>query len=351
MLKKSLKELFRIIFRIRKFNFYYNRDSRFEKIHSLPVLTKEEINEIKKTWPNFIFSNKNHIWSKIYKKNKEFSPYFLNDYQYEQLLECTNKSTHVIALQNKAMLDIWFPMLPWPEVYFRGINKMIFDRDMNVIDISKCVNNLIGKDFFIKPALETGCGRGVRKIKLTAANELKEILSSYLLNGDFIVQSVLQQHELLEKLNPTSFNTLRITTILINGKFGYSAAIKIGKENSFVDNWNSSILIGIDNDGKLLSRGYDNNLNIVDKVTGGQFAGISIPSFTEIISLVEKYHKYYFPVAGIIGWDIGIDTLGNPILVEINLDYPGILGEQLVSGDFFKSFVGEINNYMKINKK
>jgi hypothetical protein len=115
--------------------------------------------------------------------------------------------------------------------------------------------------------------------------------------------------------------------------------IKIGKKGSNVDNWHSSYLCGVTPNGQLLDKAYDNHLNSVTQTDNGIiFGGIELPGFHDMLSLVEKFHKKYFPNCGVIGWDILIDTNNHPRIIEANLTTPGLIGEQLASGDFFKEF-------------
>ena len=63
----------------------------------------------------------------------------------------------------------------------------------------------------------------------------------------------------------------------------------------------------------------------------------------EMMEFVKSNHQKLFPNAGIIGWDIVADNTGKITVIEINLDFPGILGEQLATYTFFEEFAQEIN--------
>ena len=66
-----------------------------------------------------------------------------------------------------------------------------------------------------------------------------------------------------------------------------------------------------------------------------------------MVNLVEKLHKKYFAICGVIGWDILIDKNNHPRIIEANLTTPGLIGEQLASGDFFKEFRDIICKHFK----
>ena len=65
-------------------------------------------------------------------------------------------------------------------------------------------------------------------------DSIKEVISSY--NGDYVIQEVLKQSNITSKFNPTSLNTFRISTLLLNGEFSVlTAMLRFGKEGSIVD--------------------------------------------------------------------------------------------------------------------
>lgn len=326
---------------------YYRRDRHFIVDLSLPKLNKSELNKIRATWPAFKFKSKDLVWLRIYKKEKSFSPYFLCDYQYSRLLKRINPIEQLGALQNKAMCDVYFPQISWPEVYIRSINGVLYGGDMKII----LNNEQLGKILLsfdkaiIKPTIMSGCGTGVMSIGKMTTDTFADIIRPY--NGNFVIQKVVDQHDIIKKLNHTSLNTCRITSIFIKGKFKATAILKVGKENSILDNWHSSILVGIKENGVLNDYGYDINLIRHERSDSGiNFSGINVPYFNDMMAFVERNHKKLFPNAGIIGWDIVADNDGKITVIEINLDFPGILGEQLATCPFFEGFSKDINMLM-----
>ena len=65
-----------------------------------------------------------------------------------------------------------------------------------------------------------------------------------------------------------------------------------------------------------------------------------------MVNLVENLHQYYFPNIGVLGWDVCVDKNNKIIVIEVNVDYPGIAGEQFASGTFFKSRRNDIIDYL-----
>jgi hypothetical protein len=330
---------------------YYRLDKPFRK-SGLPSLTSEEKSLIKQTWHGLDFSFLDYTWPRIYKKENGFSPYYLGAFQGNIVRCALNPMRHFfLSIENKAMCDVWFPDIPFPDVLIRCMDGVFYNKDMHIIS-EKDVKELLSdsKEFVIKPSLNTGCGVGVKKVKIDNLNgDLWTLINDS--KPNFIVQKVLQQEEAIADLNSTSLNCCRITSLYINGKYDYSSIMKIGKKGVVCDNWNSSYFIGMDKDGFLFDIGYDIQLNKVKKTDGGRaFSGIKVSGFDKMASLVERCHKNYFPFCGIIGWDVICNQQGNPIVVEANVSAPGLVGEQLVSGPFFEPFVEDICERITGNK-
>lgn len=327
---------------------YFLADKKLRaKASKFQHLSDEEKKLLQDTWPGLEFYQIDLMWNRIHKHFRSFSPYYLGAAQSDIVRGLLNPYDQLVSLENKAMCDVWFPEIPFPEVLVRSFDGVLYDKHMNAISekdavqIISCENEVI-----FKPSVGTMCGIGVRKVnveKLKEAGSLQYNRSNY-----FIVQKVLRQEELIARLNPSSINCCRITSLYINGKFDFSAMIKVGMQGSFVDNWRCSYLIGMSKDGKLDNIGFDKQLNIVRTTDNGiNFGGMSVPGFGKMVELVEKLHKKYFPFCGIIGWDIIINSDNNPIVIEANLATPGLVGEQLVSGPFLEPFVGDICDKLK----
>ena len=239
------------------------------------------------------------------------------------------------------MFNIYFPDIPFPNAYICRISNVYYDSKMNVLSEEQAVNILLQHDsYVIKPAFGTRQGTGVQKIYLNSEEKTKTILKSFEnQDSDFIAQEVLEQHKDVAALNPTCLNCCRVTSVYIDGKFSQSTVLKIGKKDSHVDNWYNSYLCGVDKNGIALGIGYDHDLQTVTQTDNGiGIKGFKLPCYDKMISLIEKLHKTYFPNCGIIGWDVFVDKKNNVRVIEMNLTVPGLLGEQLASGDFFKEF-------------
>jgi len=161
------------------------------------------------------------------------------------------------------------------------------------------------------------------------------------IDGDFIVQSRINQHEEINKLFPSTINTIRlITTNTENCVDVICAHIKIGTKQQKIDTWDSgSIIVKVNiNEGKLEGNGYfkyvkynDGVNGIVDKhpETNTLFNDYEIPNFNEIMELISYAHGKFNKIYS-IGWDIVITDKG-PIILEGNHNW-GSSTVQLLQG-------------------
>lgn len=322
-------------------------ENKYLTYDSFPEITEEELNQYKVTWPMFNIEKRDLTWARVCKKFWGFSPYIIGNWHTYLLREKYNPVAQLSSLENKALCDVYFPEIPYPIAFVRRINGMLFDNYMNPITITDAISILRAqKSYVIKPAFGTLKGEGVQVVKMNeVSNDLDDTIrqSFEKQKDDFIAQELIVQNENIAKLNPTSLNCCRITSLYINGKYQCSASQKFGKKGSFVDNWHSSYFCGVSDDGFMLDRAFDNHLQCVHKTDHGfVFGGYKLPLFAEMKSIVEKFHKKYFPNCGIIGWDVVVDINNKIRIIEANLTTPGIVIEQLSAGDFMHSIYGEI---------
>lgn len=320
--------------------------------HDYPEITDEELKQIQEAWPYMNLTKKDLTWSRIYKKKRGFSPYFIGSWQTHLLRQALNPYAQLSSFENKALCDVYFPLLPFPRAYVRRLQGVYYDVNMSILSELEAVDVLLEKQsYVIKPAFGTMRGQGVNRIQLKNEREIDvcTVRNSFEeQESDFIAQEVLLQHPDVAALNPSSLNCCRVTTIYIDGHFGYSTIIKFGRRNSNVDNWHSSYLGGVSATGLLLGDAFDYSLNRTEKTDFGQvLKGMQLPCFKEMIGFVEQAHKKYFPNCGVIGWDVFVDNNNQVRIIEANLTCPAFVGEQLASGTFFEPFREEINNRMK----
>lgn len=177
---------------------------------------------------------------------------------------------------------------------------------------------------FAKPHAEFG-GTGVEKLVCRADTDYEALHARLLAGGQYLVEEAITQHPALDRLCPTSVNTLRVVTLLVNGeaKFVYSL-LRMGSGQSHVDNISSGGVYTLVDDGGVLNfpAFCDKTGLYYDRhpFTDTAFAGYRLPYFQEAVELCRKA-ALVEPRLGYIGWDVAITPHG-PVLVEGN-NLPG----------------------------
>ena len=339
-------EILESIKRLRYHIGYYRLTKRFQGL-DLPKLTREEKRLIKETWPGLHVYSMDYVHAMIYKKIHGFSPFYLSPCWYNEIRDIMNPRDQLISLENKALCDVYFPQMLFPEVYVRSLNGFLYNKAMDFISKEEAIDLLISKDeFVIKPSIGTNQGYGVKKVAVK--KDRADIASIFDAEGkDFVVQEVLKQAPEIEKLNPTSLNCFRVTTMYMENKFGFSCCLKVGKKGAVRDNWNTGYWVKVNEDGRCSKYGYDYNMEAVEKTDNGiTFENLLMPKYKDMISHLEDMHKRVFPNCGVIGWDVTLDRNYNVCIIEYNISDPGTNIEQFVCGDFFKPFRGEMLKYL-----
>jgi len=314
----------------------------------LPEISDAEFQEMRATWPFLRFDRNDLYWARLYKKVYGFDPHFLGSVnQFYELRALVNPYRQICSLENKALADCYLPEIPFPEVYVRGLNGRLFDRDNRPLDLGCALDMLKEKkSFVIKPGLDSMCGRGVHRIDLSGYPQADVDWLADLFKGasrEFIVQEVVLQQSAIARLNPTSLNCSRITSVYVGGEYTCAALQKIGKAGSPIDNWNSAYFVGIQPDGFLKETGWDDRLHASKATDNGiPFKQVEVPGLQTMLAAAETFHKRYFPQCGIVGWDMVIDAAGQLKVIEANLTVPGLPSEQLCSGPFLRDVREEL---------
>lgn len=194
---------------------------------------------------------------------------------------------------------------------------------------------------FLKPFSLFG-GKGACIIRKSHLEEdIKENMD-LLLTNDYIHEDVLNQHEDINKINPSCINTLRIETYIDkNNKINImNVFMRFGVGNNIVDNGHSGgIYIGVDRtNGKL------KEVAMEEAHFGGRdfykhpnsdypFKDFEVPFFKESCELVLKATQ--FLPDRYIGWDVAI-TQDGPIIIEAN-EFPDLFMSDTAYGGYLKN--------------
>jgi hypothetical protein len=189
-------------------------------------------------------------------------------------------------------------------------------------------------ELIIKPA----DGHGGQRIFFRNSNELN--LDDLPTEGNLLFQKVVQQHSELDSIHPHSINTFRVATFIdqkgiVSVKYGI---LRFAIGGTRVDNTSSGGgWVFIDQKGKVRLPAYENKwIDLGDRHpdTGVKFADLELAYFHKLISLCKNAHRR-FPYTQLIGWDVFVDTCGEPKLLEWNANNPSFWKIEAWYGPFF----------------
>lgn len=180
-------------------------------------------------------------------------------------------------------------------------------------------------EFMVKPTDGT-CGHGIEKIITKDYANAEEIYTK--LNNtttNYILEEVIIQDKRLDKLCPTSINTVRVITILddLNNPHVICAYLRLGN-GAIVDNFNSGGMVTPVDEltGIIKDKALDKEKNLYEyhPLTNTKIKGYQLPDWDQVLKLVKEA-SHEVPEVRYVGWDVCFSSNG-PIFVEGN-EYPG----------------------------
>ena len=169
------------------------------------------------------------------------------------------------------------------------------------------------------------CGRGVNKLYVKDYESPAVMLDYIRRNQLVVLEQVLPQHPDMARLHPSSVNTMRILTDLVDGEVHVAyISVKMGRGDGYCDNsGQGGVLCRVDPEtGKVISPATDDYFNVYDRHpdTGVEFVGYQLPMVPEAIALAKEA-AHEIPQVAHVGWDMAITPTG-PAIIEGN-DFPG----------------------------
>jgi len=155
----------------------------------------------------------------------------------------------------------------------------------------------------------------------------------------YILEEVVEQHPLLNRVNQSSLNTCRLLTLKLpdNTVEAPFAIARFGRKNSYVDSWSQGgIAYGVEMDTGKLTRGSFNpqwgttRTDPSHPDTEVNLQGLSLPYWEETIAQVKKAASIT-PGIKSIGWDVAI-TPDGPLIIEGNSTWSPIAIQSLNGG-------------------
>jgi len=204
------------------------------------------------------------------------------------------------------------------------INGLFYNPDLELIE-RNLVNTFIsghGDEIVIKE--EGGWGGEQVRVIDSSGFDVSELDKS----KNYVIQPYVKQYKILNDLYPHSVNTLRVNTFIRkSGAIDVMAVwLRFGGDGRRVDNLTSGGgYLFFHLNGKPERMSYDIYTGIEKgdrhKDTGYLFSDIKIPMFNKVLDACKNAHKKYTYVR-LIGWDVCIDSSGEPKLLEWNSNNP-----------------------------
>jgi hypothetical protein len=350
--------------RIKKFIDYLDKDKSSKFIKSYYFKNRNNNKGIAKNiW------RKNKYWDCFYQslphseKSEYYVPYDYYDIEIEPIYNDPTKSVYANEKNyyDKLFRDSGVRM---PDTFFRCINYVYLDKYYKPInDVISCINN-IRQDIIIKQSYGAGGGSRVRKFYYN--HETRQLenngfvlnIDEYCktMNGNLIIQSVIQQHNDTAKFHPWSVNTMRLISyrsFQTNDIHMLGQTLRMGVKKSYVDNASSGgIAAGINDDGTLMKyavRQYG-DYYIKHPDTNVVFEGSVIPSFAKVRETVKRLADI-IPHQRLIGWDFAVDIEGTPVLIELNTGVGMWMHQFILGKPLFGNYWKEVYDYIHSRKQ
>jgi glutathione synthase/RimK-type ligase-like ATP-grasp enzyme len=175
-----------------------------------------------------------------------------------------------------------------------------------------------GATLFVKP-IDSRAGYGCFSI---AAAEVDAALIESMRN--VVIQPLLRNHSIIEALNAGALNTVRVCSLVDDGRCTIIAAcLRVAQGKAVIDNWSQGALaVGIDltsgvlNQTGITKAEFGRRVCAMHPDTGVQFGSVTLPWWQETLELAERAALGLQPHVT-LGIDIAITPLG-PVFVEAN---------------------------------
>jgi hypothetical protein len=200
--------------------------------------------------------------------------------------------------------------------------QIAVDKNTQPKDLSAFVER---HNMFILKPLSMYCGIGVRILD-TATSTPEQIYGLVIQQAPCVLEELIRQSDEMGKFNPTSVNTVRITTLVTKSNpskddiFLFAPFVRFGRKGSVVDNVGSGGVFALvdPETGVIISDCVDKQghryIRHPDSLV--QIQGTQLPSWKEAGDLAREL-SMYVPTCRFVGWDFAF-TKDGWILVEGN---------------------------------
>lgn len=328
------------------------------KEHESPCrLTAEERAAVDSLWHTIGYKG-NDEWHRLYKTVNSFdSRYLPNDVYGLEVLPRLNSTKLLAAWDDKAYYPRFIPEVKQPVAIAFVIEGDFYDEKYHLTDASSLAYSIIDQyeKIILKPSFGLE-GRGVELIEIKNVDYslMKDKLHSF--GRNYVIQEVIIQHDSLAVYNASSVNPIRVMTLRMNGRIHYlHSTLRFGMpgvhtDMTFINGKEIAHVSAVNCNGEVSKKWFNmdgredliSNLGINNQRT--------IPNFDRIIEAAKMVHErlHHFDL---IGCDFTLNTMAEPILIEYNVYWPGIILPQYCNGPLFGELTEELVYHLKNKPK
>ena len=271
--------------------------------------------------------------------------YLSMDVYYFFVIPALNRYDFINAYLDKNIYSNLFPMVRQPLTVVKNMHGHFYcdGKEISLDKAVDCVMNYKGK-MMIKPTVETCNGDGVDQLVDVSPDAVRALFKRY--NINFIVQEKARQHPDLQRVNPTSLNSMRLYTYrALDGhcEFLYPySMLRFGGKGAVKDNTSKGGgTCLIDREGRVDDRVVRFQLMEISSLkreTGVET--LVVPCYHKVVDKLLEMHSG-LPYFDFVGWDVTVDPDGEPLFIEFNL-VPAIEGPQIMAGPMFGEHLDEV---------
>ncbi len=311
--------------------------------------TAEQAEEARSYWKGLTGKRWPLWWHRLYASyTGKWDPRYIPEMLFAVNLEPNSSrrcDRDALADKNNLVLFTKGGGLRLPEIY-ASCSCGLINRRGELLDISDTVEELgnIGP-CVIKRTRDSDSGRDVAVvdfkdgIDVESGKTLESIIES--MDGEWVCQERVHQHESIDAIYPRSVNTLRVVTYRTEQGVGSCpVTLRLGKGGAKIDNAHAGgMFVYVDDDGYLGDEAFTEYQKRFKRHpdTGTLFKGHRISGVPEAVKAAKRCHLAV-GAFGFISWDICIDEEGAPTLLEVNLGSQTVWFPQMASG---KSMFGD----------
>jgi hypothetical protein len=356
--KRIIQELKKIYRSLRRWNLTLECNKQeniiYKSTFAVLDLNHPSINEAKKYWQKYNI-RLNPKWNAFCASlnNIHSSKYIPENIFFNYIMPSLNNNDLARAYNDKNMYDIFMQGIKMPKTVLRCMHGNLYDADYNLLNIKNYSESLPDNetDYFIKPTIDSGSGKNIRKCKIRNGEiyidgnlqDINELKSSYA--GEFIIQENIGQSLILSDIYSYSVNCIRSMSLRYKDKIIImSNLLKFGNNKNYVDNTGTGgVVCGVDHRGNVTEFAYDNKFNKIFEhpFTRKSFKNIVLPNYCNLEKIIVSCHEKLSHF-NLVGWDFGLDNLNQYVLIEYNLLGPGLNYHQVVNGPIFEKYLDEI---------